>query len=58
MARDRLDRDAALARVRAQMPIEEKRSMADVVIDNSEEWEAAAKQVRELFSDWASRARS
>ena len=35
MDRDRIDADAALARIRSQMPIEEKRRRATIVIDNS-----------------------
>jgi dephospho-CoA kinase len=58
IARDGLDREAALARVRSQMPIEEKREMADALIDNSEAWDAAEKRVRELYADWARLARS
>jgi dephospho-CoA kinase len=34
MARDCLDEDAALARIRSQMPIKEKRRRATMVIDN------------------------
>ncbi len=36
MARDGLDRASALARIRAQMPLDEKSKLADGVIDN--EW--------------------
>lgn len=53
MARDQLDKDAALARIRSQLPIEEKRALADVVIDNSGDWEVTAKQVRELYETWS-----
>ena len=35
MARDQIDAAAALARIRSQMPIEQKRRMATIVIDNS-----------------------
>ncbi|MBW2714543.1 MAG: dephospho-CoA kinase [Deltaproteobacteria bacterium] len=35
MSRDGCDRDSALQRVRAQLPIERKKAMADVVIDNT-----------------------
>ena len=35
MARDQIDADAARARIRSQMPIEEKRRLATIVIDNS-----------------------
>jgi dephospho-CoA kinase len=52
LARDGLTPDEARARVRSQVPIEEKREMADVVIDNSGAWESAEKQVRELYEAW------
>ena len=54
-ARDSLSHDAALARIGAQLPIDEKRALADVVIDNSGAWEATEKQVRELYASWLSR---
>ena len=46
--RDGSEADEALRRVRAQMPIEEKRALADFVIDNSESLAETARQVREL----------
>ena len=52
MARDGLSRADAEARVRAQMPIEEKRAMADTVIDNSGAWEGTERAVRELWVRW------
>ena len=57
MARDKLSREDALSRIRSQLPIEQKRSLADLVIDNSGSWEAAEKQVREHYAAWLSRAR-
>jgi dephospho-CoA kinase len=51
--RDGLSREDAAARVRAQMPIEEKRELADTVIDNSGAWDETERQVRELYSRWA-----
>jgi dephospho-CoA kinase len=57
MARDKLSRDDALARIRSQLPIEEKRAMADVLIDNTGAWEQTEKQVRELYAEWVRRAR-
>ncbi len=45
MARDGLTREEALARIRAQMPIEEKRRRADYVIDNSGPLAATERQV-------------
>ena len=38
MERDKLSETEAERRLEAQMPIEEKRRRADVVIDNSERW--------------------
>jgi dephospho-CoA kinase len=49
MARDGCDREAALQRIRAQLPIESKKAMADVVIDNSGSLEETQRQTRELF---------
>jgi dephospho-CoA kinase len=57
VARDRLSPADARARIGAQLPIEEKRALADVVIDNSGPWEATEKQVRALYADWERRAR-
>ena len=52
-ARDGLSRDEALARIGSQVPIEEKRSMADVVIENGADWATTEKQVRQLYESWA-----
>jgi len=57
-ARDGLSREDAQARIAAQLPIEEKRALADAAIDNSGPWEATEKQVRELYAGWLKRARS
>jgi dephospho-CoA kinase len=46
--RDGCDREDAVRRVRAQMPLDEKRALADVVIDNSDRLEETERQVREL----------
>lgn len=48
--RDGCDREEALRRIRAQLPIEEKKLMADCVIDNSGRPEETERQVRALFS--------
>ena len=48
MARNGFSREQAMARIRSQIPIEEKRAQADIVIDNSgppEETQAQAKQL-------------
>jgi dephospho-CoA kinase len=49
VAREGYSRDEALRRVRAQMPIEEKRALADHVIDNSGSLAETERQVRELY---------
>jgi dephospho-CoA kinase len=50
MAREGCDREEALRRIRAQLPIEEKKHLADRVIDNSGTPEATERQVRELYA--------
>ncbi len=48
MSRDGCERDEALRRIRSQLPIEDKKALADVVIDNSGSLEDTERQVREL----------
>ena len=50
VARDGASREQALARIRAQLSIEEKRRLADYVIDNSGTREDTERQVRELYA--------
>ena len=50
LRRDGVSREQALARIRAQLPIEEKRALADYVIDNSGSLAETERQVRELFA--------
>jgi dephospho-CoA kinase len=49
MARDGCDRAEARRRMDAQLPIEEKRELADYVIDNSGSLEETGEQVRSLY---------
>ena len=49
MKRDGCAREEALRRVRAQMPLDEKRALADHVIDNSGSREETEAQVRALY---------
>ena len=49
IARDGCTREEALRRIRAQLPIDEKRDMADCVIDNAGSFEETERQVRELY---------
>jgi len=49
MKRDGCDRAEALRRIRSQLPIEDKRAMADHIIDNSGAVAETESQVRELY---------
>jgi dephospho-CoA kinase len=50
MARDGCDREEALRRVRAQLPLEDKKRLASYVIDNSGSRAETERQVREVFA--------
>lgn len=49
MARDECTREEALARIRAQVPIDEKRELAEHVVDNTGSREDTEAQVRALY---------
>jgi dephospho-CoA kinase len=49
MKRDHISHADALARIRSQMPIEEKKKLATMVIDNSGTREHTRKQTLEIF---------
>jgi dephospho-CoA kinase len=49
MARDGCSREEALRRIRAQMPLHEKKALADHVIDNTGTPEETGRQVRALW---------
>jgi dephospho-CoA kinase len=49
MQRDRISKTDALARVRSQIPIEEKKGKATIVIDNSGTRENTSRQTLKLF---------
>jgi dephospho-CoA kinase len=49
MERDEFTRAQALARIKSQMPLAEKRKVADHVIENTGTAEETERQVRELF---------
>ena len=50
LERDGLGREAALQRIRSQLPTEEKAARADVVIDTDRPMEETAATVRELYA--------
>jgi dephospho-CoA kinase len=49
LARDDCNREEAERRVRAQLPLDEKRRLADFTIDNSGTLEETERQVRDVF---------
>ena len=49
ISRDACTREEALARIRAQVPIDEKRDLAEHLIDNSGTVEQTEEQVRDLY---------
>jgi len=56
MARDGLSERDALRRIRSQMPIEQKRARATVVVDNSGTLEATRKQTEKIYRQLCRRA--
>jgi dephospho-CoA kinase len=56
MARDGLTRPAAVARIRAQMPIESKRALATYLIDNSGSMESTRAETLEVYRQLTSTA--
>jgi len=56
MARDGLSRSAAMARIRSQMSIEEKRRLATRVIDNSGDLSQTRRQALAIYRDLRHRA--
>lgn len=49
MERDRFTHDQAVARIRSQMPLGEKRLHADYVVENTGNREETERQTREIF---------
>jgi len=49
MERDRFTHDQAMARIRSQMPLGEKRTHADYVIENTGNREETERRTREIF---------
>lgn len=49
MKRDNLTSAAALERIRSQLPLDQKRELADICIDNSGSMQASAAQVQKLW---------
>jgi len=58
MVRDKISREEALARVRAQISIEEKRRYASLLIDNSASKEETMKQVEDIYARLVDKAKA
>jgi dephospho-CoA kinase len=58
MLRDGFSADQAQARIDAQMPMEQKRSRATLLIDNGGDLAETEKQAMAIYSDLVQRARS
>ncbi|MFJ7753371.1 dephospho-CoA kinase [Peribacillus muralis] len=52
MNRNGLSEADALARIHSQMPLADKKALADAVIDNNGELTETKKQVRAILNDW------
>ena len=52
MARNGLSEKEAQMRIRAQMPLSEKKALADAVIDNNGSPEETKQQLEKIVSDW------
>ncbi|MGG4265601.1 dephospho-CoA kinase [Peribacillus simplex] len=52
MNRNGLSEKDALARIHSQMPLADKKALADAVIDNNGDIKETKKQVRALLSEW------
>ncbi len=56
MARDRLNAEQATARIRSQMPLEEKKQLATIVIDNSGNLEDTRRQTEYVYGQLLQKA--
>jgi len=51
MERSQIDREAALARIESQMPVEEKKKYADRIIDNNGSLSQLEQRVNKLWEE-------
>ncbi|MGM9926669.1 MAG: dephospho-CoA kinase [Bacillus sp. (in: firmicutes)] len=52
MERNGLSQEDALARIRSQMPLSEKRELADAIIENNETVEKTKQQLLDILKEW------
>ena len=58
MHRNGYNREEAMARIKSQMPIDEKRHLAQVIIDNNGTLEETQRQVNQAWQALLERVRS
>lgn len=56
MSRNKYSKEEALSRIRAQMSVEEKKSRADLLIDNSRTLDETQDQVQTMLKDFDEKA--
>ncbi len=52
MNRNNLSKSDAFARISSQMPLKEKKALADAVVDNNRDFEETKEQVRSVLMSW------
>lgn len=52
MQRNQLSEKEAMARIHSQMPLREKKALADAVIDNNGRIEETEKQLWDILREW------
>ena len=52
MKRNNLSEKDALARIASQMPLKEKKALAEAVVDNNGDLEETKEQVRQVLTNW------
>ncbi|PLT32315.1 dephospho-CoA kinase [Bacillus sp. V5-8f] len=58
MKRNGFTKSEALARISSQMPLSEKRNLADAIIDNNGDFEETKRQVKEILLGWGVKTNS
>ena len=56
MSRNKYSKEEALSRIRAQMSVEEKKSRADLLIDNSRTLDETQDQVQTMLKDFGTKS--
>lgn len=52
MDRNKLNKTEALARIHSQMPLKDKKALADAIIDNNGDREETKKQIEKILINW------